>query len=114
MVDMGISIHAYQSDNGIFAAHGFVDEIDKGIQNIKFSGVGAHHQSGVIERAIQTILMKAHAIMIHVALCWPVMTDPSLWPIVVDYCVYHHNHYPILPLGCWLHWIYSKRPNSPI
>ena len=104
MLDLGISIHTYQSDNGIFAAHGFLDEIEKGLQNIKFSGIGAPHQSSIAERAIQTILMKACTIMIHATLHWPDMTDPSLWPMVVDYCIYHHNHYPhpAAVVGFWL------------
>ena len=99
MLDMGISIQAYQSDNGIFATCGFLDEIYKGFRNIKFSGVGAHHQNGITERAIHTILMKAYTIMIPAALRWPDMTDPSLWPTVVDYCIYHHNHYPCPAAG---------------
>ena len=99
MLDMGISILAYQSNNGIFATHGFLDEIDKGLQDIKFSGISAHHHTGIAERAIQTILMKACTIMIHEALHWPDMTDPSLWPMVVDYCVYHHNHCPCSATG---------------
>ena len=80
---MGISIQAYQSDNSIFAAHGFLEEIDK-LQNIKFSGVGAHHQNDIAGRAIQTIFIKAHTIMIHAALYWPDMPDPCLWPMAVD------------------------------
>ena len=98
MFDMGITIQAYQSDNGIFAACGFLDEIKCRLQNIRFSGVGAHHQNGIAEQAIQTILTKSHTIMIHAVLHWTDMADPSLWPMVVHYCAYHHNHYPALLL----------------
>ena len=37
------------SDNGIFAAHEFMKEIEEGLRNIKFSSVGAHHQNGIAE-----------------------------------------------------------------
>ena len=59
MADMGIMVQAYQADNSIFAAHASVNNIESGLQNIKFSGVGAHHQNGITERAIQSILSKA-------------------------------------------------------
>ena len=49
MLDMGIVVHAYQSDNGIFPSVDFMEEINKGLQNITFSGVGAHHQNGIAE-----------------------------------------------------------------
>ena len=49
MLDMGIFVQAYQSDNGIFAAADFLEEINKGLPNITFSGVGAHHQNGIAE-----------------------------------------------------------------
>ena len=40
---MGIFVQAYQSANRIFAAADFLEEINKGLQNMTFSGVGAHH-----------------------------------------------------------------------
>ena len=49
MLDMGITIQAYQSNNGIFTTCGFLDEIKCGLQNIKFKGVGAHHQNDIAE-----------------------------------------------------------------
>ena len=30
----------------------------------------------------------------HTAICWPAMSDTSLWPIAVNYAVHHHNHMP--------------------
>ena len=59
MDDLGITVQSYQSDNGIFTAPAFMHEIEKGLQNIKFSGMGAHHQNGIAEQGIQTILMKS-------------------------------------------------------
>ena len=47
MLDMGITILAYQSGNGIFTAHGFLDKIECRLQDIKLNGVDAHHQNGI-------------------------------------------------------------------
>ena len=92
MADMGVTVQAYQADNSIFATCDFINNIESGLQNIKFSGVGAHHQNGIAERAIQSILSKARTILMHAAIHWPSMVEMNLWPMAVDYAVYHHNH----------------------
>ena len=43
---------------------------------------------------IQTILGKACTLLMHGAIHWPTTADPSLWPVAVDYPIYHHNHMP--------------------
>ena len=99
MADMGITVQAYQADKGIFATRAFVNNIESGLQNIKFSGVGAHHQNGIAEHAIQGILSKARTILMHAAIRWPSMVETNLWPMAVDYVVYHHNHMPRPSVG---------------
>ena len=91
---MGITIQSYQTDNGIFASPEFVHEIEKGLQNIKFSGVSTYHQNRIAEQAIQMVLSMAHMILIHAATHWPKVADTSLWPMAVDYVIHHHNHMP--------------------
>jgi len=49
MLDHGITVQSYQTDNGVFAAKEFMLEIHNMQQSIGFSGVGAHHQNGVAE-----------------------------------------------------------------
>ena len=34
MLDMGVLVQSYQSDNGIFASVDFMNEVNKGLQNI--------------------------------------------------------------------------------
>ncbi len=93
--DMGVHVVSYQSDNGIFKAAEFVNHLMKQEQQIKFSGVGAHHQNGVAERSIGTIMAMARTMMLHAAIRWPdVMKDGSLWPMAVDYAVFIFNHVP--------------------
>ena len=67
-------------------------EIKKGLQNIKFSGVGAHHQNSIAEQGIQTILMKAQPLLIHAAIHWPTQADSDLLPMTFDYALHHLNH----------------------
>ena len=52
----GVSINDYLSDNGIYTCVKFTRELAKHGHGLKKSGVGAHHQNGVAERAIKTVL----------------------------------------------------------
>lgn len=42
----------FRGDNGVFRSQEFLEAIHRSNQQITFSGVGAHHQNGVTERAI--------------------------------------------------------------
>jgi hypothetical protein len=99
MRNYGVTVLAYQSDNGVFSAAEFVEEITRNNQQIRYSGVGAHHQNGVAERAIGTIMRLARTMMLHAAIRWPDVADPSLWPMAVDYGAYLYNHLPTLGAG---------------
>ena len=46
----GVVIKGYHTDNGIFNASEFMEELSKKQQNIKLSGAGASHQNGASER----------------------------------------------------------------
>ena len=89
---MGIVVQAYQSENGVFAAADFLEEINKGLQNITLSGAGANHQNGIAAWGIQEILTKTWMLFIHAAIHWPAASDTSLPPMAVDYALHHHNH----------------------
>ena len=68
LLDMGVLVQSYQSDNGIFTSSDFMEEVNKGLQNITFIGVGTHHQNRIAERGIQSILTKARTLLIHAAI----------------------------------------------
>ena len=53
------AIH-YHADNGRFSDNGFVDAINTKDQKIKFCGVGAHHQNGIIGLANLAKLIIVH------------------------------------------------------
>ena len=90
----GVTVKGYHSDNGVFDAQDFQDELRVLEQTHTKSGVGAHHQNGVAERSIQTVMNSARAMMLHAALHWPKGMDTNLWPLAVDYAVHLWNHTP--------------------
>jgi hypothetical protein len=94
MLQMGVTVTSYQSDNGTFGSAAYTKEIMDRYQDISYSGVGAHHHNGVAERAIGTIMSMARTMMLHAAVRWPDVADSTNWPMAVDYAVYIYNHVP--------------------
>ena len=66
----GVKIKSHHTDNGVFTSQSFVDTIHKQEQRLTFSGVGAHHQNGVAERAIGTVVRTARTQLLNAQLCW--------------------------------------------
>jgi hypothetical protein len=75
-------------------ADDFVADLKLHSQTIDYSGVGAHFQNGVAERAIQTIVTWARAMLMHQLIHWPQHFDPGLWPFAMSYAVHLWNHMP--------------------
>ena len=69
--DFGLSIKKYRSDKGTFAKRLWSEDCEIKKQKQDFARIGAHHQNGVAERAIQTITGWARTMIIHTALHWP-------------------------------------------
>ena len=90
----GVRIKSYHGDNGIFKSSEFQDALTKLEQQLKFSGVGAHHQNGVAERSIRTVTEKARTMMQHSYHHWPDEFQVHLWPFALDYACWLHNHTP--------------------
>ena len=55
----GVKVKAYHADNGRFAERSFLDDCKKCLQRLTFCGVGAHHQNGVSENAINQLTLTA-------------------------------------------------------
>jgi hypothetical protein len=83
--------NGWLKNNGTFASDTFKTECSKYNQRLTFSGVGAHHQNGVLERNIKTISQWAHLNMLHAAFHWPEHANIKLWPQAVDYAVWVFN-----------------------
>jgi hypothetical protein len=90
----GLSLKSFLADNGVFTSAEFRNDLERKGQSIRFSGVGAHHQNGVAERAIKTISYLARANLIHSAIRWPDMHDIELWLLAFDHAVWIYNHLP--------------------
>ena len=58
------------------------------------SGSGAHHQNGVAESSIQTVISWARTLPLHAAIHWPEMADCKLRPFALKHAVYLWNFLP--------------------
>ena len=94
-----VYVEKYHADNGVFVSEEFEDELEFLGQQIDLSGVGAHHQNGVAERAIATIIGRARAMILHATIHWPAENHTELWPMAIDYAVYLWNHTPRMDTG---------------
>jgi transposase InsO family protein len=69
----------YLSDNGPgFSSHDYARQLQKFEQASKFAGAGAHHQNGMVERSIRTVISIACTMMMHAAIHWPEMSNPKV------------------------------------
>jgi transposase InsO family protein len=90
----GVNIKRFHSDNGIFKSIEFLEDLRRHDQEIDFSGTGAHHQNGVAERSIQTVVEWARTMMIHAAIHWPDQIDLALWPFALTHAAHLYNQLP--------------------
>jgi len=92
MSSMGVTVVNFHTDNGVFTASEFQDELAKMEQGLSLSGVGAHHQNAVAEREIGTVFNMARTMMLHAKLRWPKAVSSKLWPMVVKHAQHLLNH----------------------
>ena len=94
-----IKLKAFHADSHPFGKTEIMDDIKLQDQTISFSGVGAHFQNGVAERAIQTIISWSMCYMMHQLLHWPSCFQDDLWPFALNHAVNVWNHLPQLRSG---------------
>ena len=90
----GVKIKTYRADNVPFGTELFRNDLASQDQTITFSGVGAHHQNGVAERAIGTITRLARTMLLQQAILWPDHADLKLWPFAMEQAVHIWNTLP--------------------
>jgi hypothetical protein len=90
----GVEIKRYQGDNGVFRSTEFEADLKKRGQTIQFSGVGAHHQNAVAERAIRTVTESSRTMLLHAAIHWPEEVSMDLWPFAWNYALWIWNELP--------------------
>jgi hypothetical protein len=104
----GVSVDSYHGDNGIFVSREFRLDLDEHEQTISLSGVGAHHQNGVAERQICTIVECARTMLHHSFLHWGTCFDQSLWPFALNYATWLYNRRPARDSGLSPLELFSK------
>ena len=92
----GHKVKHCRADNAPFGAKAFRDNIELNGQTIDCSGVGAHHQNGVAERAIMTVTQWARSMIMHAILMWPDQSQNAvkLWPFALEHAAHIWNDMP--------------------
>ena len=98
--DAGVTPLEYISDNGsAFTSKSYAAHLSNFSQIQQFAGVGTHHHNGVTENAIQTIMSIARNMILHSAIHWPEVSNPSLWHMAVQYAYFLYIKVPNPPTG---------------
>ena len=84
----------YRAYNGIFKIKAFQNDVDKLNQQLDFCGVDAHHQNGVAERAIRTIIESARTMLLHAITKWPSKVTFDLWIFAIRQAITIYNNTP--------------------
>ena len=93
-------IKGYQTNNGIFNASEFMEDILKNKKKIRFSGTDASYQNGAAERAIKTVVTMERTMLMHAALiCLEDKFSTDIWPMEMDYVVWVYNRIPDMQYG---------------
>jgi hypothetical protein len=90
----GHRIKSFRADNMPFNSKEFNADLITKDQSISLSGVGAHNQNGLAERAIKTVTQWARSMLLHQILHWPDQARLDLWPFALEHAVYLGNHLP--------------------
>ena len=77
-MEHGVTIQHYHCDNGRFVDNLFLQHCEQNHQRITYCGVDAHHQNGIVERAIRDITEQARKQLLFAQAHWPEAIDLSL------------------------------------
>ncbi len=81
--NFGVSIEGYHADNGRFSEQKFREEVQRCNQQLHFCAIGAHHQNGIVERAIKDLTLITRTLLLHAKRHWPEMISTMLWPMAL-------------------------------
>jgi Reverse transcriptase (RNA-dependent DNA polymerase)/GAG-pre-integrase domain len=76
----GVNITHYHADNGRFIETVWRDDVRLKGQSISYSGVGAHHQNGIVEKRIRDLQDLSRTSILFAATRWPNAISTNLWP----------------------------------
>jgi hypothetical protein len=96
--DNGDIIKCYHADNAPFGARDLQADLELQHQELSISVFGAHHQNGVVERAIQTTTKWSWTMLLDAIINWHHVTAQinvlQLWYFSVDHSIYMWNNTP--------------------
>ena len=69
-------------------------ELEDNGQAVTFCGVGAHHQNGIAERYIRTMVEKKRTVLLNAHARWPEIVDMELWTFAFRHIVTKLNNTP--------------------
>ncbi|KAL7464587.1 hypothetical protein ACHAXS_004925 [Conticribra weissflogii] len=78
-----VLIDHYHADNGIFTDHLFRNDAKECMQRLTLCGVVAHHQNGIVERAIKSLTLISRTLLLHAQRHWPEYITTMLWPFAL-------------------------------
>ena len=90
----GVNIRSFRADNGVFKSKEFKLELEENGQAVTFCGVGAHHQNGIAERYIRTMVERTRTVLLNAHAMWPEIVDIELWTFAFRHIVTKWNNTP--------------------
>ena len=93
--DHGYDIERWHADNGRYAEVDFRDAVKEQDQSIKYCGVGAHHQNGIVEAAIKRLTLRARTLLLHAKRYWPEAITTMFWPYALLAACDAHNNWSV-------------------
>ena len=93
MKSYDVEVKSYHADNGNFSHSLFTEDCLDKSQIITFCGVGAHHQSGIVERRIGDLTFAARTSLIHGQRLYNAAVTTMLWPFAFSHSARIRNLY---------------------
>ncbi|KAL7447611.1 hypothetical protein ACHAXS_000010 [Conticribra weissflogii] len=78
-----VPIKHYHADNGIFTDSLIREDCMHALQRLSLCAVGAHHQNGIVKRAIKTLTLISRTLLLHAQRHWPEYITTMLWPLAL-------------------------------
>ena len=108
-------VKGYHTDNGIFNASEFMEELWNNQQKIRFSGAGSSHQNGEAECVIKTVVTIERTMLMHAALrCTEDTLSNDIWPMAMYYAVWVYNQIPDMQSRLSAIEIWSRSRFEPV
>jgi hypothetical protein len=86
-----VTVKSYHADTRAFHSETFKKAIDNKNQHLKFSGVNAQWQNGLVERSNGTLCAAARSMLNHAISKWDKSITAELWPFAIQHAATIYN-----------------------